>query len=366
MMAENFLTNQSPLIDTHKMLGATFLDDSGSQMPARYGSIEEEIHLVRNQVGLMDLSNTGIIKIGGSEGAQFLQGLVSNDVKMLQVNQGVRAAFLTGHGKVKAFCLIIKLENEYLVINDPQTHQKIFNYVFPFSYAGDFLVEDISSNLKILSIQGPNALLVLKEVSFEPVELSDNYSWMKTVIADHQVIIIKHSRTGELGFDLVVPGNGLIEVWDFLMMKGKFHSLATVGLNALDILRIEAGVPKYGLDIDESNMLLEANLEDIVSFTKGCYTGQEAVAMATYRGHVSKKLTGILMDEKVSIETGDQVFSGDKEIGKIASFASSPTLRKKIALSCIKYGYFDKAIPVEIRTAQGIVEGNLTQLPFIH
>src|SRR4029077_5430818 len=114
-----------------------------------------------------------------------------------------------------------------------------------------------------------------------------------------------------------VPANAVGDVWDFILMKGAFHSIVPFGLEALDSLRLEAGIPEYGKDIDETNMMLELGLEDAVSFTKGCYTGQEAVAMATYRGHVSKKLSGLVVFGDLAPGQGNVVIKEDKEIGTV-------------------------------------------------
>ena len=129
----------------------------GWRMAEYFSSPVAEHFSVRSSVGLLDLSYCGAIRIGGKEGAQFLNGLVTNDVKTLRQGQGMRAAFLTGHGKVKAFCRIYGLGEEYLIINDPQTHEKIYKYVLPFSYAGDFKVEDVSDSYRAISVQGPSS-----------------------------------------------------------------------------------------------------------------------------------------------------------------------------------------------------------------
>src|SRR5262249_11930887 len=258
-----------------------------------YSAPVEEHNAVRTSGGLIDLSYFGAIKVWGGEAVQFLNGLVSSDVKSLAQGSGMRAAFLTGHGKVRALARVLNLGTEFLVVTDPQTHEKVLKYILPFCYAGDFHVEDVSTQFRRLSVQGPKARLAMKEICFEPVPQLEEYAWFQTLIAGHQTLVVHCSHTGEEGFDLFLPETALPDVWDFVLLKGKFHSLVPVGLRALDTLRIEAAQPVYGIDVDEANMLLELGLPDVVSFNKGCYTGQEAVAMATYRGHVSKRLSGL-------------------------------------------------------------------------
>jgi glycine cleavage system T protein len=355
---------RSPLYSVQKEMGAGFIDSHGWEMARSYIDSNDESRQVREAVGLIDLSHYGAIKIGGKEAIQFLNGLVTNDVKKLEMGKGMRAAFLTGHGKVKALCRIFNLGDEYLVINDPQTHEKVFKYVFPFSYAGDFKVEDVSDQYRLLSVQGPKSLLVMKETCFEPVPSLAEHDWLETILGGHHVLVTRNSHTGETGFDLLAPASGLKDVWDFILLKGSFHSISPFGLDTLESLRIEAGIPVYGIDIDESNMMLETGLSDAVSFTKGCYTGQEAVAMATYRGHISKKLSGLIALDGDLLLPGSKILKDGKEIGHITSAVKSANLGQPIALGYLKYGYFEPGNVVEVISEQNSFPSKVVDLPF--
>jgi glycine cleavage system T protein len=354
----------SPLLEAEKHLNARIGASYGWQMALSYVNPIDEHLTVRERAGLIDLSFHGVMRVSGSEAAQFLNGLVTNDVKALQNGQGMRAAFLTGHGKVRALCRILKRRDDYLIINDPQTQEKIFKYVFPFSYAGDFQVEDVSNQFRTLSIQGPQAASVFKEISFEPLPSLAENQWAETLIGGHSVLIVRATHTGEMGFDILVPEAGLNDVWDFILLKGDFHGLAPIGLEALNSLRIEAGIPVYGIDVDETNMMLELGMQDAVSFTKGCYTGQEAVAMATYRGHISKRLSGLLIEGEQIPAVGSKVVKDGKEIGVVTSAIRSVSLNAVIALAFIKYGYFDAGNPVQIQDTGDSINGRVTDLPF--
>jgi folate-binding protein YgfZ len=355
---------RTPLFDAQRSLGARFREAFGWEMVASYGDPRDECRKVRAAAGLIDLSFLGAIKVWGREAVQFLNGLVTNDVKSLNRGQGMRAAFLTPHGKVRALCRVLSLGEEFLIENDPHTHAKVYSYIEPFSRAGDFKLEDVSDSYCAISVQGPNSYRVLKEVCFEPVPQLSEHHWIETIIGGERVIVVKASRTGDPGYDLLVPASGLKDVWDFLLLKGSFHSLIPFGLEALDILRIEAGVPVYGIDVDESNMMLEVGLADAVSFTKGCYTGQEAVAKATYRGHVSKKLSGLAVASDRPPDRGDRIFKDDKDIGYVTSAIFSETLGAVIAMGYIKYGFFDPGTSVKIRTSIGLLPATVVELPF--
>ena len=354
------------LYESQRELGAVFGLCHGWEMAQFYSSAAREHLAVRANGGLVDTSYCGAIKVYGSEAIQFLNGLVTNNVKTLEIGKGMRAAFLTGHGKVKALCRVFKLGDAYLVINDPQTHEAVFKYVSPFSYAGDFKVEDVSDEYRSLSVQGPKSHLVMKEICFEPVPSLDEHDWFETLIAGHRAVVTRASHTGELGFDIFVRASELNDVWDFILLKGDFHSIVPFGLEALNTLRMEAGIPVYGVDIDETNMMLETGLQDAVSLTKGCYTGQEAVAMATYRGHISKKLSGLAVASDVVPNPGNIVKKDGKEIGLVTSALQSPTLGSVVALAYVKYGFFEPGNAVEIQSDSAILPALVVDLPFFH
>lgn len=358
------ITRRSILYESERAMGATFAVVSGWEMADVYSSPEQEHLAVRSHVGVIDLSGFGSIRVHGAEAVPFLNGLVTNNVKTLDVGKGMRAAMLTGHGKVKALCRVLNLGGAYLVITDPQTHEKVFKYLFPFSYAGDFKVEDVSEEYRAVSVQGPQSHLVIKEISFEPLPGLSDHDWFQTLIAGHPALVTSVSHTGEEGFDILVPASALKDVWDFVLLKGAFHSITPFGVRALESLRLEAGIPVYDQDIDETNMMLETGLEDAVSFNKGCYTGQEAVAMATYRGHVSKKLSGLDVSGQLVPRRGDVVKKEGKEIGVVTSAIQSPSVGSVIALAYVKHGFFEPGNKVEIHIEGQSVPGVVTKLPF--
>jgi len=357
-------SRRSLLYESHKELGATFNEVFNWEMPVCYGDATQESRQVRAGAGIVDLSYYGAIRIGGSEAAAFLHNLVTNDVKAMKSGEGFRAAFLTGHGKIRALCRILRFDDQYLIITDPQTHEKVYKYIFPFSYAGDFKVEDVSDNYRMLSIQGPKSLLVLKEVCFEPVPELQESHFVSTLIAGQKVLILRAAHSVEGGYDILVSSSGLKDAWEFLLLKGEFHSITPFGQSALETLRIEAGIPLYGIDVDENNMMLESGLADAVSFNKGCYTGQEAVAMATYRGHVSKRITGLVIKGDSIPSAGDRILKGEKEVGHITSPVYSDRVGSPISLALIKYGSFDSGTDLTIESSSGALDAKTVELPF--
>lgn len=139
-----------------------------------------------------------------------------------------------------------------------------------------------------------------------------------------------------------------------------------VGYDALEILRIEAGRPRYGVDMDETKVVTEAALDDAVSFTKGCYVGQEIIARIKYRGHVAKKLSGVMFEQAVRIESGVAIkATDDKDIGRLTSVTYSPHLGCTIALGYLKYDYLAPGTDVKITTGEEELPARVTELPFV-
>jgi len=139
-----------------------------------------------------------------------------------------------------------------------------------------------------------------------------------------------------------------------------------VGYDALEMLRIEAGQPRYGVDMDETNVVTEAPLDEAVSFTKGCYIGQEIIARIKYRGHVAKKLAGIRFTQAAKVEVGSVIKSADdKEIGRVTSATFSPHLGHTIAMGYLKYDYLAPETSVTVVSGDKELPGKSTELPFV-
>jgi len=229
-----------------------------------------------------------------------------------------------------------------------------------FTLAGDFRVTDITNQTALISVQGRKAVDIVNVVLGEGIsELDRNAA---RITSEHgELTVIHASHTAEDGFDLIVDANQAAGLWADLQNAGA----RPVGYDALEILRIEAGLPRYGVDVDETNVVTEA-LDDAVSYTKGCYIGQEIIARIKYRGHVAKKLSGLQFQHAANVAVGAVVRSADdKEIGKITSAVYSPQLGQTIALCYLKYDYAAPATSVVVAAGDQQIVGTVAELPFV-
>lgn len=361
--AEQIAVHKSPLDETHRRLGAYVVERDGWSVPASYGDARAEYEVVRaGGAGLIDLSSRARIEVSGAEAVSFLNGLVTNDMKTLADGACMPAAFPTPQGRLISSTRILRRHDSFLFDTEAVSHASLFKTLERFTLAGDFRVADRTEALAHLSIQGARASAFVGRVLGQEAASVERGRVMTTVWKDATLDLIRATHTAEDGFDLFVDASQAATLWDELMKAGA-HA---VGFDALEILRIEAGLPRYGLDMDETNIVTEAGLDDAVSYTKGCYTGQEIIARIHWRGHVAKKLAGILFNEEVEVERESKILAADdKEIGRITSHTFSPRLNKTVALGYVKYDYLAPGTKVRVRVGEEEREAVVTELPFV-
>lgn len=312
--------------------------------------------------GLIDLSSRGRILVAGSEAVMFLNGLITNDMKTLAPHSWMPAVFPNVQGRMLAAVRILNRGDEFLLDTEAATREKVLQMLNRFTLAGDFRVTDISVHTAMLSLQGPKAGEALRVVFGDEAARVEKQKVIETRRDDTEITIIRATHTAEDGFDLFINAADDARLREAFMSTGA----EPVSDAAAEALRIEAGLPRYGLDMDESTIVTETNLDDAVSFTKGCYLGQEIIVRIKHRGHVAKKLTGITFSEYVEVESGAKILSADdKEIGRITSSAYSPKLARTIAFGYVKYDYLAAGTEVNVQSNATRFAGRVAELPFI-
>jgi tRNA-modifying protein YgfZ len=313
-----------------------------------------EYDIVRNGgAGLIDLSERGRIRVSGSEAVMFLNGLITNDMKTLAENSWMPAVFPTVQGRLIGAVRVIRGAGpSFLIDTDPASHDAVLKTISRFTMAGDFKVVDITAETALLSVQGKRAGEVVEKVFRTPVsELPRN-----GVVQLESITILRATHTAEDGFDIVVDSANAPQIRQALEDAGA----QPVDQDTFEILRIEAGIARHGRDMDETNIVTETNLDDAVSYTKGCYTGQEIIVRIKHRGHVAKKLTGLRFETERRIEPGAILKADGKEIGRVTSTAVSPRVGS-IGLGYVRYEYLDAGTKVLVDDE---ISATVTKLPF--
>jgi folate-binding protein YgfZ len=354
----------SPLAEVHKQLHAKMSEEGEWSLPSSYGDTAAEYKVVREGgAGLIDLSPRGRIEVDGSEAVQFLNGLITNDVKTLEPGTWMGAAFPNVQGRLLAEVRVLRLQDgRFLFDTEATSTERVLKTLERFTLAGDFRVKDLTEEIALISVQGQGAGDVVRLLFGEEASRLDRGRVGPLNWKDRPLHFIRASHTAEDGFDFYVSAADGASLWDAFLNSGA----RPVGYEALDILRIEAGVPRYGVDMDETNVVLEAVADDAVSFTKGCYVGQEIIARIHWRGHVAKKLTGLRFDDVGETKAGDKIATADaKEIGRLTSITFSPQLGALIALGYVKYDYLAPGTAVRVLASESELAAHVVEFPFV-
>lgn len=324
---------QSRLHAQHIQLGATFEEVTGWEMPAHYGDWRAEYQAVRQAVGVSDLSHRGKIRVTGEDRVKWLQSVISNDILPLQPGQGRYSSFLTHKGKMLTYfrCYV---QTDAVILEDvgeigDATHAALRKFLL---YGTKAKMENCAESWGLLLVSGPKAAQTVK--SAFGVDCSDLQlvNFVTAQIGGQQALVIRTEETGEVDLEILLPANAIATAWTSLMQAGAASGIKAVGSQAREALRMEAGIPKAGPDLNEEIVPPEANLEGkAFSLSKGCYPGQEVVARMDTYGNVRRHLVGLVLKDATVPPKGAKLFSGDREVGWVSSATFSPQLNTVIA-----------------------------------
>jgi len=329
----------TPLHDVHVELGARMVPFAGYEMPVQYDSILEEHRTVRSTVGLFDLSHMGEIELRGEEAVAFLRYALVSDPGALEVGQAQYSMLCQDDGGIIDDLICYRLEeHRFLVVCNASNHDAVLQQLERLLAHGDFdgELEDRSARTALIAPQGPNAAALLAELTDANLEDIANYHAVEGTVAGVSCLIARTGYTGEDGFELFCDARRARDVWGALMEAGERHGLRPCGLGARDTLRLEAGMPLYGNELDRETNPFEVNLGRVVKLDKGEFIGHAAL-QAVQQAGPRRKLIGLQMVDNAIPRAGYEVRSapdGDG-VGHVTSGTLSPTLGTKIAMAIV-------------------------------
>jgi len=363
-MGKGKAMKRSALYPLHQALGATFTTVGEWELPQHFGDPPAEYQALRHGVGLCDVSHRSLVRVTGRERQRFLHAMVSNDTQSLQPGQGCYATFLNAKGHLIADFVVYAATDAYLLELEPQVARPFIAAIEYFVISEDVTFHDESGDWGLLALQGPRAAELLAQALGQEVPALQMYASTTCQLAGHAVCCMRRSHTGELGYQLLVPPAALPDVWHALWVHREACEARAVGLEMLDVGRIEAGIPVYGRDMTEETIPVEANLEAALSYTKGCYIGQEVIARIEARGHVNRKLAGLLLSGERLPEPGAKIVSPQREVGWITSAVYSPARQQNIALGYMRREVLTPGTPLQVHTQDSTLNATVAELPF--
>jgi folate-binding protein YgfZ len=349
-----------PLHEFHQVAGAVFGEVNGQEVVAHYGDWLVEYAALREGAGVLDLSFRGRLCVLGADAQRFLNGQVTNNVKDLQIGEGCYAALVSAKGRLQSDLNIYRLENEMLLDFEPGLSALVAQRLEKFVIAEDVQVIDAAAQYGLLSLRGPKVAEVVGVLSPRFTLPSKAMGWTKLEEAALGEIYVAAKSDG---LDLFVPAAAMLGTAARLKAQGA----RLCGWQALETVRIEDGLPRFGADMDETNLAPEALDARAISYTKGCYIGQEVIARIRTYGQVAKSLHGLRLDgdAKEAPAKGAKLFHGEKEVGSITSAVWSPALRAVIALGYVRREANKTGTELEVQTSGGKIPARIVDLPFV-
>ena len=318
----------------------------------------------RRRAAVLDRADRGRIVVSGSERASYLQGLLTNDIVALAAGQGCYTAYLTAQGRMIADLYAYELGDVLLLTLTGGVKDGVMAKLDQFIFSEDVQLGDVTGTFAQIAIVGPGAAAIVASivsgVSEAALREMPEHGNARAAWAGGAAIVARVTDPGEAGFDLFVEhaqGGAL---------KAALIAAGVVELDetTAEAVRIESGMPLFGRDMDEETIPLEAGIESrAISFTKGCYVGQEVIIRVLHRGHgrVARKLIGLTLDGDRVPGAGAVIRSGDREIGNITSSTASPALQRPIALAYLHRDFLEPGTAVTV----GEQGAAVTALPFV-
>src|SRR5688500_3304866 len=355
----------TPLSDRHTALGARMSEFGGWLMPVQYSGIIEEHRAVRSAAGLFDLSHMGELFVEGADaGAALAAALVSNP-PALAVGRAQYSMICTPGGGIIDDLIVYRLgEERFLVVANASNAHIVSDTLVERLSGHRAVLDDRSLAMGLCAAQGPRSVEIVAPLTDIDVGGLRYYAIAEGRVAGIPALVARTGYTGEDGFEVFVENGRVAELWDALMAAGEPHGMVPVGLGARDTLRLEAGMPLYGNELDLETNPYEAGQGRIVKLDKPAdFVGRAALERVAADGP-ARRLVGLVVQGRGIARHGYAVHAGDRRTGVITSGTQSPTLGKAIAMAYVSPGDAEPGTIVEVEIRDQRVPAEVVPLPF--
>ena len=334
-MTEAVSLARTPLHGLHAELGARLVPFAGYEMPVQYTSIIDEHRAVRAAAGLFDLSHMGEIEVRGAGAIDFLGYAVVSDPTAMDIGQAQYSMLCDDDGGIVDDLILYRLaDDRLLVVCNASNRDAVVAQLNDIHERGSFAAEldDVSDRTALVAPQGPLAAGILGALTDTDVDAIANYHAVPGTVAGVECLIARTGYTGEDGFELFCAGGDAVALWRAVAAAGAPRGMVPCGLGARDTLRLEAGMPLYGNELDRETNPYEVNFGRVVKLDKGDFVGRSAL-QEIHRAGPERKLIGLQMLDNAIPRAGYEVWAGGRAVGVVTSGTLSPTLGTKIAMA---------------------------------
>ena len=359
------VVHETPLLDIHRGLGARLIDFAGWIMPVQYSGILEEHRAVRERAGEFDLSHMGELFIEGPEaGAGLAAALVTNP-PALAVGRAHYSMICAADGGVIDDLIVYRLaETRFLIVANASNAQVVSDTLAERLVGRKAVLDDRSLATALIAIQGPRAKEILGGLTDVDLAGLRYYAIAEGTVAGTSALVARTGYTGEDGFEVFVDTPKAVEVWAAIADAGAPFDCRPIGLGARDTLRLEAGMPLYGNELDRATNPFEANLGRVVKLEKpDDFVGKAALAKVAAQGP-AKRLVGLTIKGRGIARHGHPVFKDERRTGVVTSGSHSPTLGVPIAMAYVAPGDAEPGTILEVEIRDQRVPAEIVELPF--
>jgi aminomethyltransferase len=323
---------RTPLYAAHVEAGARLVDFAGWEMPVQYAGILEEARLVRAHAGIFDLCHMGRLVIRGADREALVEHVFSANLGKMKVGKAKYGFFLNEQGFALDDVIVYRDRDVVHVVINASNRERDFAWVKERGAAKGFraTVENVSDDQAMIAIQGRDSEQTLQPLAGTDLSAVPYYGFTTAKVCGVETLIARTGYTGEDGFEVFPPKEHARAFWDAMLGAGKPFGVAPIGLGARDTLRLEAGMPLYGNELDLTISPLEAGLDFGLDVSKEQTVGIPAVRALKAKG-LSRRLVSLVAHSGRIPRHGYELFDGAQRLGHVASGAASPTLGKNIA-----------------------------------
>ena len=336
---------ETPLRAEHEKLGAHFAEYFGSALPANYGDAQREYKFAHESVALVDKSYRCVLSFTGSDRVRYLNAMLTGNIRDLAAGRGNVSLLLNPQGRILAEVETLALEDRLLVISYAMIRAQLIDTFDKFIIMDDVTMEDSTDKFGTLALEGPKAAEVVRDLCGMDLNAMEEFAHAEKIIAGISCRVVRTSANGVAGAEFLVARENLAALWNALLEAAQKRGGGPVGYEALNILRLEDGVAWYGVDFDENQIPHQAALEAThISYTKGCYTGQEIVERVRSRGQIQRRRVMLRFSGDAIPRAGEPLFAASAEnpaergaeIGFVTRATRSPKFGAVIGMGYVR------------------------------
>ena len=325
-----------------------------------YTSLSEEYAAITHSAAIINRSSISHLSFRGSDSLDLLNRLSTNDLISLQTYKAAQTVLTSNKGRIIDILTVLRLPDSLLVMLSSESNQKVTQWVDFYTFNEDVSIENISDKTAMFSIVGPDAPQLVAQITESDISSINQYSAISTELSSIPVILFRSDFIGLPAYDFVVNDSNANSLWQILVSYG----INPAGAQSLDLVRIEQCIPAFNRELTEDFNPLEAGLARFISFTKGCYVGQEVVTRLNTYEKVQRSLVALSWKTKDSPNTGSKLHLDDQIVGVITSAAWLPSQEKYIGLGYVKKKYAVKGTTLNAKTKSGLTRVEIEKIPF--